>query len=82
MLDADLAELYGVETRTLVQAIKRQRSRFPDDFMFRLTKAEFDGMKDPSTSAWRDESRGTASHVQGVRRLRPNLVGRILKDEL
>jgi hypothetical protein len=46
MLDADLAQLYGVETRTLVQAVKRHRNRFPDDFMFRLTKEEFDELGD------------------------------------
>ncbi len=40
MLDADLAELYGVETRTLNQAVKRNPERFPDDFMFQLTKPE------------------------------------------
>jgi ORF6N domain len=37
MLDADLAELYGVETRVLVQAIKRNAVRFPADFMFQLS---------------------------------------------
>ena len=37
LLDADLAELYGVETRVLVQAVKRNLERFPDDFMFQLT---------------------------------------------
>jgi hypothetical protein len=40
MLDADLAVLYGVETRALVQAVKRNVSRFPDDFMFQLTEDE------------------------------------------
>jgi len=40
ILDADLAELYGVETRALNQAVKRNIDRFPSDFMFRLTKAE------------------------------------------
>jgi hypothetical protein len=40
MLDADLAELYGVETRALNQAVKRNPERFPEDFMFQLTKAE------------------------------------------
>jgi hypothetical protein len=40
MLDADLAALYGVETRTLNQAIGRNRRRFPADFMFRLTAGE------------------------------------------
>ena len=37
MLDADLAALYGVETKRLVEAVKRNRERFPDDFMFQLT---------------------------------------------
>jgi hypothetical protein len=40
MLDADLAALYGVSTRVLNQAVKRNRERFPEDFMFRLTEAE------------------------------------------
>lgn len=40
MLDLDLAELYGVETRVLVQALKRNRDRFPDDFMFQLSTEE------------------------------------------
>ena len=40
MIDADLAELYGVETRTLNQAVKRNADRFPKDFMFRLTTEE------------------------------------------
>ena len=40
MLDRDLAELYGVETRTLKQAVRRNIQRFPEDFMFILTKQE------------------------------------------
>ncbi len=40
MLDADLAAIYGVSTRVLNQAVKRNRDRFPEDFMFRLTEAE------------------------------------------
>ncbi|MBU4511625.1 ORF6N domain-containing protein, partial [Patescibacteria group bacterium] len=40
MLDRDLAELYGVETKVLNQAIKRNKKRFPDDFMFQLTRME------------------------------------------
>jgi hypothetical protein len=40
MLDNDLAELYGVETRVLKQAVRRNKKRFPDDFMFELTKEE------------------------------------------
>jgi hypothetical protein len=40
MLDADLAELYGVPTKVLNQAVKRNADRFPEDFMFQLTAAE------------------------------------------
>lgn len=40
MLDADLADLYGVETRALNQAVKRNAERFPDDFMFQLNAEE------------------------------------------
>jgi phage regulator Rha-like protein len=40
MLDVDLAELYGVATKVLNQAVKRNLSRFPEEFMFKLTKAE------------------------------------------
>ncbi len=40
MLDRDLAELYGVETKVFNQAVKRNIERFPDDFMFKLTKKE------------------------------------------
>jgi len=40
MLDRDLAQLYGVQTRALVQAVKRNIKRFPPDFMFQLTKKE------------------------------------------
>lgn len=41
LLDSTLAELYGVETRVLVQAVKRNPDRFPGDFMFQLTNQEF-----------------------------------------
>lgn len=41
MLDSDLALLYGAETKVLIQAVKRNKSRFPEDFMFQLTKEEF-----------------------------------------
>ena len=40
MIDSDLAALYGVETRVLVQAVKRNLGRFPDDFMFQLSDEE------------------------------------------
>ena len=45
MLDRDLARLYGVETRTLNQAVKRNIERFPEDFMFQITKKEVLNLK-------------------------------------
>jgi hypothetical protein len=45
MLDEDLADLYGVETRVLVQQVKRNAKRFPADFMFQLTKAEAEALR-------------------------------------
>src|ERR1017187_8442435 len=45
MLDADLAELYEVETKVLKQAVRRNIERFPDDFMFELTKKEWDSLR-------------------------------------
>jgi len=44
MLDFDLAEIYKVETRVLNQAVKRNMRRFPDDFMFQLTKTEWENI--------------------------------------
>ena len=53
MLDFDLAELYGVETRVLNQAIKRNADRFPKDFMFQLTPRELTNLKSQIvTSSW------------------------------
>jgi len=53
MLDVDLAELYGVETKVLLQAVKRNLERFPPDFMFQLTKQEFNDLRSQIvTSRW------------------------------
>ncbi len=53
MLSMNLAELYGVEHRVLMQAVKRNITRFPEDFMFRLSLQEFANLKSQSvTSSW------------------------------
>jgi len=53
MLDFDLAEIYQVETRVLNQAVKRNIERFPEDFMFQLTKEEFSNLTSQIvTSSW------------------------------
>lgn len=45
LLDRDLAKMYGVDTRVLKQAVRRNINRFPDDFMFELTKKEQDSLR-------------------------------------
>jgi len=53
MMDRDLAELYGVETRVPMQGVKRNINRFPSDFMFQLNNAEFKNLKSQFvTSSW------------------------------
>jgi hypothetical protein len=51
MLDADLAQLYGVETRVLVQAVKRNLVRFPGDFMFHLSAEEFANLRSQTVTS-------------------------------
>jgi hypothetical protein len=51
MLDADLAELYGVQTKVLVQAVKRNVLRFPADFMFQLSTEEFAALRSQSVTS-------------------------------
>ena len=53
LLDADLAELYGVETKRLNEQVKRNSQRFPPDFIFTLSQEEFSNLKSQSaTSSW------------------------------
>lgn len=54
MLDRDLAELYGVETRVLKQAVRRNIKRFPEDFMFELSKQEFGHWRSQFVTSKRD----------------------------
>jgi len=60
MLDRDLAELYGIETKRLKEQVRRNKDRFPDDFMFEMTKDE---LKD-----WRSQFAMSNSEVMGMRR--------------
>ena len=62
MLDSDLAALYGVQTKVLVQAVKRNLDRFPSDFMFQLDKQEFIDLRSQSV---------TSSSGHGGRRTAP-----------
>ena len=67
MLDRDLAELYGVETRTLKQAVRRNTDRFPDDFMFEMSKEEFEN--------WRSQFVIPDKKVLGAPKVQENLNG-------
>ena len=51
MLDTDLAELYGVETKALIQAVKRNFERFPADFMFQLSTEEFTNLRSQTVTS-------------------------------
>ena len=51
MLDRDLAELYGVETRVFNQAVKRNIDRFPKEFCFQLTKKEFENLRSQTVTS-------------------------------
>lgn len=69
MLDSDLAELYGVETKAFNRGVRRNLSRFPQDFMFQLTAEEFEGLRFHfGTSSLRSQI-GTSK--RGGRRYRP-----------
>jgi phage regulator Rha-like protein len=59
MIDRDLAELYGVETKRLKEAVRRNIERFPEDFMFEMNKNEFE--------QWRKEHITEAEDKQGLR---------------
>jgi phage regulator Rha-like protein len=59
ILDRDLANLYNVETRSLKQAVRRNIKRFPEDFMFQLTKEEF--------MNWRSQTVMSTSDQKGLR---------------
>ena len=59
MLDRDLAELYGVETKVLKQAVRRNIKRFPQDFMFEMTKEEL--------TLWRSQFATTSEDKRGLR---------------
>jgi hypothetical protein len=55
LLDRDIAELYGVETKVLKQAVRRNIKRFPSDFMFELTKEEFENWRSQFVTSKRDK---------------------------
>ena len=61
MIDRDLANLYGVETRRLNEQVKRNKERFPEDFCFQLTKEEFEN--------WKSQNAISNSDKMGLRKI-------------
>jgi hypothetical protein len=89
MLDRDLAELYGVETRVLNQAVKRNMERFPEEFMFQLTEDEYQNLRSHFViSSW--ISQNVTSKPYGGRRYLPfvfteqgvSMLSAVLKSEI
>lgn len=66
MIDSDLAELYDVETKALKQAVKRNRNRFPEDFMFELSAGEFDLLRSQIVTSKKTKGRGGARYLPMV----------------
>ncbi|TCD27538.1 ORF6N domain-containing protein [Pedobacter psychrodurus] len=64
MLDSDLAELYGVETKVLNQSIRRNIERFPIDFMFQLTDEEWEGLRSQFVTS--KKGRGGRTYLPNV----------------
>lgn len=60
MLDADLAEIYGIETKVLNQSVRRNKGRFPEDFMFILNESDLQGMRSQFVTASRAKRNITA----------------------
>lgn len=73
LLDVDLAHLYGVETKRLNEAVKRNRERFPEDFMFQLTDNEIDALRSQiaTSSSARSQLDAQFTRQHGGRRGRP-----------
>ncbi|MCX6073357.1 MAG: ORF6N domain-containing protein [Campylobacterales bacterium] len=68
MLDRDLAELYEVETKVFNQAVKRNENRFPDDFRFQLTEAEYQNLRSQIvTSSEQDSLRSQSVTIESKR---------------
>ena len=71
MLDRDLARLYGVEARALNQSVQRNRERFPEDFMFQLSKEEFENLRSQIVTSSEEEilkSQNVISSWGGIRK--------------
>ena len=71
MLDFDLAEMYGVETRRLNEQVKRNIERFPEDFMFQLTKGEHEILKSQIATSNLSENQNVAVSISQIATSKP-----------
>lgn len=74
MLDADLAAVYEVPTKVLNQSVKRNIKRFPDNFMFRRTISEWEGMRSQIVTTYTDRNSIKTQNVMTYSNKRPNIV--------
>ncbi len=79
MLDSDLAELYGVETKNLNKAVKRNKDRFPENFMFQLTPHEFENLKSQFVTS---SEKGLRSQIAILKRDLRCQFGTLNRDDL
>ena len=70
MLDFDIAEIYNVETRIVNQAVKRNLERFPEDFMFRLTKEEWEEVRLKAGTTAKNKEVNSSQTVMSLRKNR------------
>ncbi|HEY0177657.1 MAG TPA: ORF6N domain-containing protein [Pedobacter sp.] len=82
MLDRDLAELYGVETRVFNQAVRRNISRFPDDFMFQLTEEELKTLMSQIVTSKKDGRGGVRKPPLVFTELGVSMLSSVLNSEL
>lgn len=80
MLDFDLAELYGVPTKALNQAVSRNNERFPEDFMFQLTPEEWDILRSQTVTS-RDEHGGRRYHPRAFTQEGVAMLSGVLRSE-
>jgi DNA polymerase IIIc chi subunit len=74
MLDSDLAKMYGIQTKVLIQAVKRNLLRFPEDFMFQLTEKEYGNLRSQIVTSSSNDMRSqfvTALHSRRNQRFLP-----------
>ena len=73
MLDRDLARLYGVETKRLNEQVRRNIERFPEDFMFQLTKEEFENWKSQFATSNAEENMSTQNATTYPQNMSPQI---------